>query len=111
MILDSEQFLPVVSLFCGAGGLDTGFLQRGFKPYLPAPASGFSTANWTHRTSGWLKVDGGCVWSVSIRKNTPSSNSSFLEATLRIPEPSATFWRICLSRCISNVARLLRPYH
>jgi DNA (cytosine-5)-methyltransferase 1 len=34
MILDSEQFLPVVSLFCGAGGLDTGFLQRGFKPII-----------------------------------------------------------------------------
>jgi len=34
MIPDSEQFLPVVSLFCGAGGLDTGFLHAGFKPVI-----------------------------------------------------------------------------
>jgi DNA (cytosine-5)-methyltransferase 1 len=34
MTLDSKELLPVVSLFCGAGGLDTGFLHAGFKPII-----------------------------------------------------------------------------
>lgn len=29
-----EEFLPVVSVFCGAGGLDTGFIKAGFTPVL-----------------------------------------------------------------------------
>ena len=40
MTLDSEQLLPVVSLFCGAGGLDTGFLHAGFKPIIALDCSG-----------------------------------------------------------------------
>ena len=34
MTIDSAQSLPVVSLFCGAGGLDTGFLRAGFDPVI-----------------------------------------------------------------------------
>ena len=31
--------IPVISLFCGAGGLDTGFLQAGFVPIIAVDAS------------------------------------------------------------------------
>lgn len=39
MTFGSEQLLPVVSLFCGAGGLDTGFLRAGFTPVIALDCS------------------------------------------------------------------------
>ncbi len=39
MTHDTEQPLPVVSLFSGAGGLDAGFLRRGFKPVIALDCS------------------------------------------------------------------------
>jgi DNA (cytosine-5)-methyltransferase 1 len=31
---EADSGIPIVSLFCGAGGLDLGFTQAGFKPVL-----------------------------------------------------------------------------
>lgn len=36
---DSDRELPIVSLFCGAGGLDTGFARAGFKTILAVDGS------------------------------------------------------------------------
>jgi DNA (cytosine-5)-methyltransferase 1 len=33
-VIDADNGIPIVSLFCGAGGLDLGFTQAGFRPVL-----------------------------------------------------------------------------
>src|SRR5262245_12675389 len=43
--------IPVLSLFCGAGGLDLGFEKEGFRPFLAVDwdAAAVETYNWNRK--------------------------------------------------------------
>jgi len=43
-----EQSLPLISLFCGAGGLDLGFVQAGFKPVLAIDKDQAASMTYAH---------------------------------------------------------------
>jgi len=46
--MTASRFLPVVSLFSGAGGLDTGFIRAGFTPILAVDASDAACRTFQH---------------------------------------------------------------
>ena len=50
MFLVDNQVVPIISLFCGAGGLDLGFRQQGFLPILALDSkqTAIDTYNWNH---------------------------------------------------------------
>lgn len=57
--LAEAQFIPVVSLFSGSGGLDEGFLQAGFSPVLAMDIdrAACETFEWNHPRVRILKKD------------------------------------------------------
>lgn len=56
---ETEEFLPVVSAFSGAGGLDTGFIKAGFTPILAVDgdAAACDTFYRNHPTVPVIKKD------------------------------------------------------
>jgi DNA (cytosine-5)-methyltransferase 1 len=59
MEYETEEFLPVVSAFSGAGGLDTGFIKAGFTPILAVDgdAAACDTFYRNHPTVPVIKKD------------------------------------------------------
>lgn len=57
--LREKTFLPVVSLFSGAGGLDEGFIQAGFSPTLALEIdrAACETFDWNHKGARVLRKD------------------------------------------------------
>lgn len=73
--------LPVVSLFCGAGGLDHGFHQAGFNTILAydSSAAAINTYNLNH--------PGSVAQCVDLSKMTPQNLIAAIESNSLTPKP------------------------
>jgi DNA (cytosine-5)-methyltransferase 1 len=73
MEYEPEEFLPVVSVFSGAGGLDTGFIKAGFTPILAVDGNA-AACDTFHRNHPTVPV---------IRKDLSQVSADFLVERVR----------------------------